>query len=395
MSYNAQQLFSCLPPSFFIGLWIVLGYTMIIFNKLLLTSWGFGFPFFLTMWHLTFATIVTQILYYYYPSLLGSAREGKITRDIYLKKFLPTSLCFAMGLVLGNSAYKYLSLAYIQMLKSMTPIPLLLLSFTLGREKPSSAQLMIVMMISFGISLSTVGEQNFAIFGFVLQIAAICSDVCRMTLMDSLLLDLKLDTLSTLYFMAPLSAGAIGVGFLIFEAPTFPIAMMTPRFMFILLLNAAVAFSLNISVILLISKTSALVMSLAGLLKDIMLVASSSIVFEIPLAHSQLVGYGISLIGLNLYRQVKNDPEYLDSVRGRVETTCNALLCCLRMGSGGGGIELELVAKRNNREKTHDDADAADDYVGGDDEAFRRDKINGLQDESNLPLLHVKDAAPG
>jgi drug/metabolite transporter (DMT)-like permease len=46
--------------------------------------------------------------------------------------------------VFGNSAYKYISVAYLQIMKSMTPVPTLLVSFLIGREKPTWAQLLIV-----------------------------------------------------------------------------------------------------------------------------------------------------------------------------------------------------------------------------------------------------------
>lgn len=42
--------------------WITLGYFMILFNKALLSTWDFGYPFFLTSWHCLFSTILTQVL---------------------------------------------------------------------------------------------------------------------------------------------------------------------------------------------------------------------------------------------------------------------------------------------------------------------------------------------
>lgn len=327
-------------PKYAIALWILLGYSMVMFNKIVLSSWGFAFPFFLTTWHCVFSTIVTQVLARWTP-LMGSLKEGKITQTLLFTKVAPMSACFALGLVLGNSAYLHLSIAYIQMLKSLTPVLVLLIYFAIGREKPSLVQLVLVLIISFGVSLSSLGEHSFTLIGFLLQTGAMCCDVMRMNFLDSLLLDVKLDTLSTLYYLAPFSACFIFLGFIVIEAPHFPFERFDPAFTFILIINAAVAFSLNLAVILLVSNSSALTMSLAGLLKDVCIVASSVVVFGAPLTAGQVLGYGISMCGLGLYREFKKDPtDFIQRARVFVKN----LLCCLRIG-GRDGRALELIGE--------------------------------------------------
>lgn len=158
-----------LPAWFCILLWISLGISMIIFNKALLSSWNFGFPFFLTAWHCIFATIITQILSRVFPNLFPGVQSGKVDTKVG-RMIVLMSLFFAAGLVLGNSAYKYISLAYIQMLKSMNPVVLLPVQFMVGRESPSVLQLSIVLLISLGVSMSSVGELNFSLVGFTLQV---------------------------------------------------------------------------------------------------------------------------------------------------------------------------------------------------------------------------------
>lgn len=128
-------------------------------------------------------------------SFFPGVQSGKVTSQIFFKKILPMAVFFAGGLCLGNSAYQYISVAFIQMLKSMNPVPLLLckcgfkstissivyltsiisecwhvVQFLTGRETPSILQLCIVVVISFGVSLSSVGELNFSLLGFLLQV---------------------------------------------------------------------------------------------------------------------------------------------------------------------------------------------------------------------------------
>ena len=159
-----------------ISTWIVLGISMILFNKALLSYWGFGFPFALTLWHCVFCSAVTQTMVMSGSTfgkewgLLSSAREGAVTTQIFRTRILPLSLFFAGGLTLGNSAYKFLSVAYIQMLKSLSPVLLLLLAIAIGKEKPSAVQLALVAVICCGVMLASAGERHFSAVGAVLQV---------------------------------------------------------------------------------------------------------------------------------------------------------------------------------------------------------------------------------
>ena len=149
--------------------------------------------------------------------MLPGVEKRSVSTADWFKRILPMSLFFACGLVLSNMAYKYISLSYIQMVKAFTPVPLLLLSFAFGREKPSLMQLGIVCIVSTGVTLSSVGELQFSLLGFAIQVSAVMVDCFRMLIMDVMLKDLNLDSLSLLYYTAPPLAAMIFVGFVIFE----------------------------------------------------------------------------------------------------------------------------------------------------------------------------------
>lgn len=220
--------------------------------------------------------------------MLPGVQKGTITRSDYIYRILPMALCFAFSLVFGNMAYKYISLAYIQMIKAFTPVPLLLLSFASGLEKPSLVLFCIVLVVSAGVTLSSMGELRFSMFGFLVQLSAVFADCFRMVLLNLMLKDLQLDSLSLLYYTNPPSAVMIFIGFLFFEAPTFDMAVFSPALTVMLLLNGLLAFSLNIAVIYLVANTSVMVMSVSGPLKDIMIVIISVMVFEAPISVMQV-----------------------------------------------------------------------------------------------------------
>jgi hypothetical protein len=337
--------------------WISVGMGLIFFNKIIITVWGFPYPFFLTCMHQVFATVATRLLHAWTP-LLASVKEGKLTQELWLRKALPMAFAYSTALVMGNSAYKYLSLSYIQMLKSCTPVPTFAASFIAGREGKSldPLQFVLIVIISCGAIASSVGETYWSLVGFSLMIGAIISDVGRMFCIDYLTIDVKLDTLSTLYYMAPLASMFIFCGFLAFEASDFfasgggyEMITSSPAFCVCLLLNACTAMTLNCVIVLFVTNAGIMTMALAGIAKDILVVILSVVFFRRSvLTPTQVSGYSASLTGLVLYREHKRDPErvvgWLSSAKTEVCRQVDVFLCCLKIGQGRRNRLAEAVA---------------------------------------------------
>ena len=158
--------------------------------------------------------------------------------------------------------------------------------------------------------MTSVGETYFSWIGFFFQTTAILAESSRLVLVNVLLKQLKLDPLSSLYYIAPLCSVLIGIACMVFEGSTLPWRrLITPAFMGMMMLNGAVAFTLNVAVVLLISHTSALILTLAGIVKDVMLVVLSVIAFGSPVTPLQYVGYAVALFGLNAHKEYKKNPD--------------------------------------------------------------------------------------
>jgi drug/metabolite transporter (DMT)-like permease len=208
------------------------------------------------------------------------------------------------------------------MLKAFTPVAVLIFSFFMGLERPSCLEFYIVLVICIGVAMTSAGELQFSLIGFAFQSAAIIAESSRLVLTNILLKTLKLDPLSSLYYIAPMCSLFIGIAFFAFEYEQLPWEMMlTSQFALLMLTNGAVAFALNIAVVLLISNTSALILTLAGIIKDVLLVGLSVAVFQSPVSQLQMLGYSIALIGLNLHKEYKKSPE-------RVGEILKSLVCC-------------------------------------------------------------------
>jgi hypothetical protein len=97
------------------------------------------------------------------------------------------------------------------------------------------------MMTVYGLSLHV--HKHF----FSQKCAGIFSESLRLVLADRFLRDLKLDALSTLYYVAPPSFVFISMGFAAVELGSFEVSRLFGQFSFVLLLNGFLAFALNVS----------------------------------------------------------------------------------------------------------------------------------------------------
>ncbi|KAI0792450.1 TPT-domain-containing protein [Abortiporus biennis] len=289
-----------LSASAIIPVWIVLSSSVIIYNNYLYNSLQFKYPVFLVTWHLTFAAIGTRVLQRT-THLVDGAKDVHVTKDMFLRSILPIGILFSASLILSNTAYLYLSVAYIQMLKAFTPVAILLISWTFRIQEPSKKLAVIVLMISSGVALASKGELKFNLIGFLTQAAAVAFEASRLVMIQILLHGLKMDPIVSLHYYAPVCA-LINLAIIPFTeglAPFYEIMRVGPL---ILLSNAVVAFLLNVAAVFLVSAGSGLVLTLAGVFKDILLITGSVLIFGSSITPLQVIGYSIALGGLVLFK---------------------------------------------------------------------------------------------
>ncbi|KAF8587198.1 TPT-domain-containing protein [Ramaria rubella] len=289
-----------LSATVIIPIWIILSSSVITYNNWLYNTAGFKYPVFLVTWHLLFATIGTRILQRT-THLLDGVKDVNMTKDLFLKSILPIGLLFSGSLVLSNTAYLYLSVSFIQMLKAFTPVAILLISFVSRIQEPSRRLALIVLMISGGVCLASYGELRFDTFGFIVQALAVAFEASRLVMIQILLHGLKMDPLVSLHYYAPVCA-AINLALIPLTeglAPFYELVAVGPA---ILLSNAAVAFLLNVAAVFLVGVGSGLVLTLAGVFKDILLITGSVLLFGSTVTPIQVFGYSIALAGLVLFK---------------------------------------------------------------------------------------------
>ncbi|KXZ42051.1 hypothetical protein GPECTOR_216g445 [Gonium pectorale] len=156
--------------------------------------------------------------------------------EMYYRNIVPIAALFSGTLWLGNAAYMYLSVSFIQMIKAR---------------------------------------------------------------------GIKLNPVTSLYYIAPACFVFLCFPFAILEAPrmlrtsdwVFPVVWLVA--------SAFAAFALNMSVFLLIGRSSALTMNLAGVIKDWLLIGLSVSLYGSSVTQIQLAGYGLAFVGVMYYNVLK------------------------------------------------------------------------------------------
>jgi hypothetical protein len=290
-------------PAVYVSVWITLSSSVILFNKHLLDYANFRFPIILTTWHLLFATIMTQLLARC-TTVLDGRKSVKMTGRVYLRAIVPIGIMFSLSLICGNMTYLYLSVAFIQMLKATTPVAVLLATWGMGMAPVNYKTLANVSIIVIGVVIASFGEIKFVLVGFLFQLGGIVFEATRLVMVQRLLssAEYKMDPMVSLYYFAPVCAVMNGTVALFLEVPRVTMDHIYGVGIWVLLANAMVAFLLNVSVVFLIGKTSSLVMTLCGVLKDILLVAASMMLWNTPVSGLQFFGYSVALVGLVYYK---------------------------------------------------------------------------------------------
>ncbi|KAI4110703.1 MAG: hypothetical protein LQ345_006955 [Seirophora villosa] len=259
----------------------------------------------LTCYHLTFATVTTQILARF-STVLDGRHLVRMTPKLYVRAIVPIGVFYSLSLVCSNLPYLYLSVAFIQMLKvPQTPDPD---TSQLGRADNriqgatvgTSVNLLVIVL---GVMLASLGEIKFQITGFLFQVGGLVFEAYRLALIQKLLNDekYKMDPLVSLYYFAPCCTGMIALMGMADEWRSIRWEDLQAVGWWVWAANGIVAMGLNVAGVSLIGKTSSLVLTLCGVAKSISLIGASMAIWGTVVTPIQFLGNGIAMAGLVYY----------------------------------------------------------------------------------------------
>lgn len=138
--------------------------------------------------------------------------------------------------------------------QAAAPVVTLLVGWLWGVEHPTWSKFFYIMVIVLGVVMASAGEIHFSWPGFVYQIAGILFESVRVIMIQSLVSGegLNMDPLVSLYYYAPVCAVTNFVLSIASGWSSFEWTHAVEVGFWMLLLNAVVAFLLNVSSVLLV-----------------------------------------------------------------------------------------------------------------------------------------------
>ncbi|GMI83868.1 hypothetical protein like AT5G25400 [Hibiscus trionum] len=304
-SLSHSVLRSILLSYSYVAIWIFLSFSVIVYNKYILDKkmYNWPFPISLTIIHMSFCSTLAFLLI----KVFRFVEPVSMSRNLYLSSVVPIGALYSLSLWLSNSAYIYLSVSFIQMLKALMPVAVYSIGVLFKKEAFKTDTMANMLSISLGVAIAAYGEARFDTWGVVLQLGAVAFEATRLVMIQILLTSkgITLNPITSLYYVAPCCLVFLLVPWIYVE---FPVLKETSEFHFDFLIfgtNSLCAFALNLSVFLLVGKTSALTMNVAGVVKDWLLIAFSWSVIKDTVTPINLFGYGLAFLGVAYYNHSK------------------------------------------------------------------------------------------
>ncbi|XP_057956762.1 probable sugar phosphate/phosphate translocator At5g25400 [Malania oleifera] len=289
----------------YVAIWIFLSFTVIVYNKYILDRkmYNWPFPISLTIIHMSFCSAIAFFLI----NVFRVVEPVSMSRSLYLSSVVPIGALYSLSLWFSNSAYIYLSVSFIQMLKALMPVAVYSIGVLLKKDAFKSDTMLNMLSISLGVAIAAYGEARFDSWGVLLQLGAVCFEATRLVMIQILLASkgITLNPITSLYYVAPCCLVFLFVPWVVVE---YPLLRDSANFHFDFVIfgtNSLCAFALNLAVFLLVGKTSALTMNVAGVVKDWLLIAFSWSVIKDTVTPVNLIGYGLAFLGVAYYNHSK------------------------------------------------------------------------------------------
>lgn len=311
--------------------WFVFSGLLSLYNKYVFGSKHLAFPcpllltsiHFLIQWG--FSYTVTQKL-----SHLGGQRLSNMSWSEYLGVAIPCGLVTSLDVGLSNLALVRITMTFYTMVKSSSPIFVVLSAYCFGLEKITWILILTVFIISAGELLTVMGEVEFDTTGFVLVLMASVLSGMRWTVMQFKLQSLRPplpSTLATMRVISPFMFASMLFLSFVFEEPWHKFGPDANNAFFknfdgimssigLGLLGGIMAICMIMCEFYLIMHSSAIILMIGGVLKEL-----TTILLGVTILHDKLnlinsLGIAVVFSGVILYKASlhlnDNDKESVD-----------------------------------------------------------------------------------
>jgi len=283
--------------------WAASSNGLIVVNKIIMSTDNFRYPMALS----SLGMVASSVLSWACVKAFGLGNH-EVSWRMHAFRILPVGFFMAVMFYFGNLCYLYISLSFIQMLKTGSPIITMFALAMAGLEKPTPRLVMAVSFIAAGTAVTSLGELHFSWLGFGYMLLSQLADAVRLVMTQVLLTSFQFHSLEGLMHLSPACTLFLWAGASVLELPAMRAngawSLVTARPM-LYGASAVMGFLVNVSSFMVIKYTSSLTLKILGAISNAVLVFGSSAYFGDQLSPLEVVGYSISLGGFVAYNALK------------------------------------------------------------------------------------------
>ena len=284
------------------ALYVVVGLGLIILNQYILKDLHFPYPMFLSglgvLSSALFARVLIRLGY------ASNSRREAVEGILWYQRVLPVGLASAGTFAFGNMVYLYLDVGFIQMLKSFTPVVIILFAYLASVETPTMPVIYSVILISIGIAATCSFRPTLNVLGLFIMLLSAVMEAVRLVVTQYLLKQLKFGVIEGQYVLAPASALWLFIASAIFEFRAMyennAVGIILENFSFFLLACVA-GVIVNFMSYSVIQATNSLTMKMLGTLRSIVTIGVGVGMFGEVITIREAEGYMVALVGFVMY----------------------------------------------------------------------------------------------
>ncbi|XP_076882389.1 putative sugar phosphate/phosphate translocator At3g11320 [Bidens hawaiensis] len=290
-----------------VSAWYSSNIGVLLLNKYLLTNYGFKYPIFLTMCHMSSCALLSYIAI----AWMKMVPVQTIRSRVQLVKISALSLIFCVSVVSGNVSLRYLPVSFNQAVGATTPFFTAVFAYAMTFKMESWLTYVTLVPVVAGVVIASGGEPSFHLFGFIMCVGATAARALK-TVVQGILLSSegeKLNSMNLLLYMAPFAVILLLPATTYMEQNVVGITIALARqdfgIVWLLILNSSLAYFVNLTNFLVTKHTSALTLQVLGNAKGAVAVVVSILIFKNPVSVMGMAGYTFTVIGVILYSEVK------------------------------------------------------------------------------------------
>ena len=150
------------------------------------------------------SAVVARIIVYL--GFVAIEKQTAVEGVLWYRRVLPVGMAHSLSLSTGNAIYLMLNVGFIQMLKSFTPVIVMLTLFLAGVEKPTRPVILSIIIISVGTAATCSYTLEWSVLGLGVMFLSEAAEAVRLVLTQFLLKNMKFGVIEGLYVLAPASA---------------------------------------------------------------------------------------------------------------------------------------------------------------------------------------------